>query len=558
MDGLTLVGIAIVVLVLAYAIYGRWLVKIWGIDPGARTPAIRFRWSPEFSPASRSTVFAHQVVSIMGAGPVTGPIIAAMFGWLPAFLWLLIGGVFFGAVQDLAVLYASVKNDGKSMGTLIERYVGRRGRRLLLLFSWLFSILIIAVYADILATTFAGTNADGTRNVPGAVAGTISLHYIFMAIIFGFFVRNVQPGELLELSTGAILIIGMFIAGLKVPLSFDVLVWRWVVFGYCFAASVLPMWALMQPRDYLSSFLLLGMISLGAVGLMVETPKLGMPAFVGFVVNDQPLFPILFITITCAAVSGFHSLVSSGTTSKSIADERDILPVGYGAMLIEVMLGVVALVIVCSRADGAALPEGTPFQLFAGAVGGFLTKLGMPRDMSAAVMTMCLSALTMTTVDSAARLGRMSWQELSMPAPGKEMGLLGKILTKTWVAAGITMGSSYVLCQVGYASIWALFGSVNQLLSALVLVALVVFLRVTGRKGWMLWVPMTFLFATTMSALAMALWRIYGKIVAGQFVLLTDGLQSLIAMALMMLAWQLVWCCVRELRIGEIDGEPAT
>lgn len=554
MDGMTLVGIAVVVVLCAYALYGRWLVKTWGIDPSARTPAVRFEDGQDFAPASRFTVFAHQFSSITGAGPVTGPIIAAMFGWLPAFLWLLIGGVFFGAVQDFTALYASVKNDGKSMGLLIERYVGRTGRRLFLLFSWLFTLLVIAAFADIIATTFNGFGKDGAQNTPGAAAASISMIYIFGAMAFGLFIRKARPGGGLKFAVGVALIFAMLAAGIAWPLYFDVPTWRYVVFAYCFIASVLPMWLLMQPRDWLSSFLLLGMIAGGAVGILVARPSIEMPAFVGWTVKGQPLFPILFITIACGAVSGFHSLVSSGTSSKSISNERDMLTVGYGAMLVEVLLGVVSLAIACSVAKGGELPAGqTPFQIFAGAVGGFFTMFGLPQHISVCVMTMCVSALAMTTIDSVARIGRMSIQELFVPSEGQEMSALGKIVSNDYVATILTLALAYALCLAGYASIWPLFGSANQLLSALVLVALAVFLRVTGRKGWMLWIPMAFMFAATMSALAMSVWKIFGKIVDGQFVLMVDGLQLAIAAALMVLAVMVASSCVREL-VGARGG----
>ncbi|MBQ9565380.1 MAG: carbon starvation protein A [Synergistaceae bacterium] len=551
MNGLTLVGIAIVTLLLAYLLYGRWLVKTWGIDPTARTPAYRFEDGQDFAPASRFTVFAHQFSSITGAGPVTGPIIAAMFGWLPAFLWLLIGGVFFGAVQDFTSLYASVKNDGKSMGLLIERYVGRVGRRLFLLFCWLFTLLVIAAFADIIASTFNGFTKDGAQNDPGAAAASISMLYIFVAMTFGFFIRLFKPGETAKLLAGIVLIVAMLALGIACPLYYDAATWRYVVFAYCFIASVLPMWLLMQPRDYLSSFLLLGMIAGGAIGIVVVNPAIEAPAFVGFTVKNQPLFPMLFITIACGAVSGFHSLVSSGTSSKSISNERDMLPVGYGSMVVETLLGVVALVIACSAAPGGGLRTGTPFQIFAGAVGGFFTMFGLPQSVSVAIMTMCVSALAMTTIDSVARIGRMSLQEFFVPGEGEKQGalmaFLGKLLSNNYIATFLTLALSYALCQAGYASIWPLFGASNQLLSALVLVSLAVFLRMTGRKGWMLYVPMTFMFVVTMSALAMSVYGIFGKLTAGGFVFMVDGLQLIIAVALMILALLVASHCGREL-----------
>ncbi|MBR1602437.1 MAG: carbon starvation protein A [Synergistaceae bacterium] len=547
MNGLTLVVISLIVLIAAYLLYGRWLVKTWGIDETARTPAYRFEDGQDFAPASRFTVFAHQFTSITGAGPVTGPIIAAMFGWVPAFLWLLIGGVFFGAVQDFTALYASVKNDGKSMGLLIERYVGRTGRRLFLLFSWLFTLLVIAAFADIIANTFNGFNKDGAQNTPGAAAASISMIYIFIAMAFGFFIRRANPSEGKKLFIAVILIIAMLAGGIAMPIYLSAAQWRYVVFAYCFIASVLPMWLLMQPRDYLSSFLLLGMIAGGVLGVVITNPVIEAPAFVNFSVNNQPLFPILFITIACGAISGFHSLVSSGTSSKSISNERDMLTVGYGAMLVEVMLGVVSLIIACS----AAKLSGTPFQIFAGTVGGFFNMFGLPQNISVAIMTMCVSALAMTTIDSVARIGRMSLQELFVPSEGQEMSALGKVLSNNYIATALTLVLAYALCLAGYASIWPLFGAANQLLAALVLVSLSVFLKMTGRKGWMLYVPMTFMFIVTMSALLISVYNIIMKLVNNNFVFMVDGLQLIIALALMTLAVLVVSHCGRELVYGK-------
>ena len=536
MNGLTLVGFALVAFVAAYFLYGRWLVRTWGIDPSAKTPAQMYEDGGDFAPASRFTVFAHQFSSITGAGPVTGPIIAAMFGWAPAMLWLLVGGIFFGAVQDFTALYASVKNQGKSMGMLIEQYVGAAGRRLFLLFCWLFTLLVLAAFADILANTFNGFTKAGTLNIPGAQAATISLLYIVVAMGFGFFIRRFEPSGIVKLLVAIVLVVAMFAVGMEFPLYLDANSWRYVTFGYCFIASVLPMWLLMEPRDYLSSFLLLGMVFGGVVGVLVANPVINMPAFVGFTVKGQSLFPILFITIACGAVSGFHSLVSSGTSSKAIKNERDMLPVGYGAMLVESLLGVVALVIACAAASNGTLPQGTPFQIFAGAIGGFFQMFGLPAAVSACIITMCVSALAMTTIDSVARIGRMSLQELAAPSEGQEGTPVEKFLMNQYVATIITLVLAYALCLAGYMNIWPLFGAANQLLSALVLISLALFLKTTGRTGWMLYVPMTFMFLVTMSALVLSVVGIVGKLSAGNFVLMVDGLQLVLAIALMTLA----------------------
>ena len=537
MTGLMLLGIALVVCACGYFIYGRWLVRLWGVDPNARTPAYVHEDGNDYVPSSKFTVFAHQFSSITGAGPVTGPIIAAMFGWAPVMLWLMIGGIFFGAVQDFTALYASVKNEGKSMGMLIEQYIGKTGKKMFLLFSWLFTLLVTAAFADIVASTFNGFKADGGLATPNAAAASISMLYIVVAIAFGYFLKKCPLAEGPKLAVAIVLMIAMLWTGIEYPLYYDKTTWLYVVFAYMFMAAVMPMWLLMEPRDYLSVFLLLGMIASGVIGVIFTNPSIELPAFNGFVVNGQPLFPILFITIACGAVSGFHSLVSSGTSSKTVSNEKDMLFIGYGSMLIESILAVVSLIVVGAAATGGVMPKGTPFQIFAGAVGGFMGMFGLSAHVATCVITMCVSALALTTLDSVGRIGRMCFQELFTSGKPEEMSGLQKILTNKYFATVITLFFGYLLCLGGYMNVWPLFGAANQLCAALVFISLSVFLKVTGRQGWMLYVPMGFMFAATMSALAMSIYGIVNKLVTGApFGMLTDGLQLVVAIALIILA----------------------
>lgn len=537
MTGLMLLGIALVVCACGYFIYGRWLVRLWGVDPNARTPAYVHEDGNDYVPSSKFTVFAHQFSSITGAGPVTGPIIAAMFGWAPVMLWLMIGGIFFGAVQDFTALYASVKNEGKSMGMLIEQYIGKTGKKMFLLFSWLFTLLVTAAFADIVASTFNGFKADGGLATPNAAAASISMLYIVVAIAFGYFLKKCPLAEGPKLAVAIVLMIAMLWAGIEYPLYYDKTTWLYVVFAYMFMAAVMPMWLLMEPRDYLSVFLLLGMIASGVIGVIFTNPSIELPAFNGFVVNGQPLFPILFITIACGAVSGFHSLVSSGTSSKTVSNEKDMLFIGYGSMLIESILAVVSLIVVGAAATGGVIPKGTPFQIFAGAVGGFMGMFGLSAHVATCVITMCVSALALTTLDSVGRIGRMCFQELFTSGKPEEMSALQKVLTNKYFATVITLFFGYLLCLGGYMNVWPLFGAANQLCAALVFISLSVFLKVTGRQGWMLYVPMGFMFAATMSALAMSIYGIVNKLVTGApFGMLTDGLQLVVAIALIILA----------------------
>ncbi len=537
MTGLMLLGIALVVCACGYFIYGRWLVRLWGVDPNARTPAYVHEDGNDYVPSSKFTVFAHQFSSITGAGPVTGPIIAAMFGWAPVMLWLMIGGIFFGAVQDFTALYASVKNEGKSMGMLIEQYIGKTGKKMFLLFSWLFTLLVTAAFADIVASTFNGFKADGGLATPNAAAASISMLYIVVAIAFGYFLKKCPLAEGPKLAVAIVLMIAMLWAGIEYPLYYDKTTWLYVVFAYMFMAAVMPMWLLMEPRDYLSVFLLLGMIASGVIGVIFTNPSIELPAFNGFVVNGQLLFPILFITIACGAVSGFHSLVSSGTSSKTVSNEKDMLFIGYGSMLIESILAVVSLIVVGAAATGGVMPKGTPFQIFAGAVGGFMGMFGLSAHVATCVITMCVSALALTTLDSVGRIGRMCFQELFTSGKPEEMSGLQKVLTNKYFATVITLFFGYLLCLGGYMNVWPLFGAANQLCAALVFISLSVFLKVTGRQGWMLYVPMGFMFAATMSALAMSIYGIVNKLVTGApFGMLTDGLQLVVAIALIILA----------------------
>ena len=549
MSGLGIMLIAVAALLAGYSGYAKWLEKTWGINPDEPTPAVRINDGKDFSPASRWTVFAHQFTSITGAGPVTGPIIAAMFGWLPALLWMIVGGIFFGAVQDFTALYASVKNGGRSVGMIIEDYVGRTGRQLFLLFCWLFTLLVIAAFCDMVANTFNGFSKTGAELMPNAAAASISLLYMFVAVLFGIYLKYVRPSAGVQLVVGIVLMVVMLAVGISFPIYADAVTWRYVVFAYLFAASVMPMWLLKQPRDYLSMFLLIGMILCAVVGVCIQNPTINMPAYVGFTVNNLDLFPILFVTIACGAVSGFHSLVSSGTSSKMISSEKDMRLVGYGSMCVEVVLGVVSLVVVCAAATNGKLPAGTPFQIFSGSVASFLTEIfGVPQQVSACILTMCVSALALTSVDAVARIGRMSLQELFMPPAGQEKTAVQKLFTNTAFATVLTLLGGYALCIAGYMSVWPLFGSANQLLSALVLTGMAVFLKSTGRKGWMLYAPMTIMFIVTMTALVSQVIKIVKAAMDGTFVMMVHGLQFVVAAALIVLALLVVYHCVLRLR----------
>ncbi|MGN0406926.1 MAG: carbon starvation protein A [Bacteroides sp.] len=555
MNGLVIILIAIVVLACGYLFYGRWLANKWGLDPKAKTPAYTHEDGQDYVPSSKFTVFSHQFSSIAGAGPVTGPILASVFGWVPVLLWLLIGGLFFGAVQDFGALYASVKNEGKSMGMLIEKYIGKTGKKLFLLFCWLFTLLVIAAFTDMVAGTFASVgvaNITETVAYDNACAASISMLFIVGAVIFGLIQKKVGTmKEWVKAVVAIALIAVMFALGMLLPIHATKQVWVYIVMAYIFLASVLPMWLLMQPRDYMTTFMLLGMIIGAVLGVLVAHPDMKLNAFNGFTVaGTGNLFPALFVTIACGAVSGFHSLVSSGTSSKTISNEKDMPMVGYGAMVVESLLGVVALVVVGAVAVNGTKPAGTPFAIFSAGVAGFLAQMGIPESFAKVFMTMCVSALALTSLDSVARIGRMSFQELfykDTTDPAKMEGWR-KFITNKYFATIITLFFGYLLCLGGYNNVWALFGSANQLLAALVLIALSVFLKTTGRTGWTLYIPMCAMLVVTFTALIQKTIAICTKLfVTGGFVFLVDGLQLIIAILLMVLGVMVAFSCFSKL-----------
>ena len=558
MNGLVIVLIGIVALGAGYLFYGRWLAKKWGIDPNAKTPAYTHEDGQDYVPSSKFTVFSHQFSSIAGAGPVTGPILASVFGWVPVLLWLIIGGLFFGAVQDFGALYASVKNEGKSMGMIIEKYIGRTGRKLFMLFCWLFTLLVIAAFTDMVAGTFVGKGVEGMTDITSyanSAAASISMLFIVVAVIFGLIQKKVgKMNEVVRAVVAIALLVAMFAIGMKLPIYATKNAWIYIVMAYLFLASVMPMWLLMQPRDYMTTFMLLGMIIGAVVGVLVAHPSMQLNAFNGFSVVDAAgaksyLFPTLFVTIACGAVSGFHSLVSSGTSSKTISNEKDMPMVGYGAMVVESLLGIVALVVVGAVAVNGTKPDGTPFAIFSSGVAGFLEKLGVPNHVATVFMTMCVSALALTSLDSVARIGRMSFQELFYgdTTDPEKMPAWQRVLTNKYFATVITLFFGYLLTLGGYTNVWPLFGSAIQLLAALVLIALSVFLKTTGRTGWTLYAPMFVMLAVTFTALVQKTIALVTNMVNGKATLLVDGLQFIVAILLMVLGVLVAFSCLKKL-----------
>ena len=560
MNTLVIVLIAAVCLVCAYALYGRWLAKTWGIDPKAETPAVRHKDGKDYVPTDGWTVFSHQFSSIAGAGPVTGAIQAAAFGWLPVLLWILLGGIFFGAVTDFGALYASVKNEGRSMGMLIEKYIGKLGRKLFLLFCWLFTLLVIAAFADMVAGTFNAYTEPGVlaeaAQVNGA-AGTISLLFIVFAMIFGLLQKKFAFTGWKEGAVGLVCTVAALALGMAMPLIAGKEAWIYITFIYIFFAAVLPMWLLKQPRDYMTTFMFIGMIAGAVLGLLVAHPTMNLPVYTGFDnASLGTLFPILFVTVACGAVSGFHSLVSSGTSSKTVSNEKDMLKVGYGAMVLESLLAVLALCVAGAAAAADGTPAaGTPFQVFSNGVAGFFQMFGVPVYVAQCFMTMCVSALALTSLDAVARIGRMSFQELfSLDDMSKAEGWR-KLLCNTYFATIITLAGGFVLTRIGYSNIWPLFGSANQLLSALVLVTLCVFLKVTGRSNKMLFPPLVIMLCVTFTALVQRLIALIKAYQAGSAAFLVEGLQLILAVLLIALGLTIVINSLRAYAAARKNSE---
>ena len=553
MSGILMMAIAIVVLGGAYLLYGRYLANKWGIDPNAKTPAYELEDGVDYVPADTNVVFGHQFASIAGAGPINGPIQAAMFGWLPVLLWILIGGVFFGAVQDFASMYASVKNKGRTIGYIIEEYIGKLGKKLFLAFCWLFCILVIAAFADVVAGTFNGFALNDAGEAAekiqanGAVAMT-SMLFILEAVGLGFIIKYCKLNKWVNTGIAILMLVAAVAIGLKVPVFLSRGIWHLTIFAYICIACVVPVWALLQPRDYLNSYLLIFMIVAAVIGIFIANPQCNLNAFNGFTVNGQYLFPILFVTIACGAVSGFHSLVSSGTASKQIKNEKNMLPVSFGAMLMESMLAVIALIAVASFASGEAAAQGlkTQPQIFAGAIANFLTAAGLPYSLVFTLINLAVSAFALTSLDSVARIGRLSFQEFFQEDDPAKASPISKVMTNKYFATVITLVLAYLLAKVGYAEIWPLFGSANQLLSALALIACAVFLKKTNRQGVMLWVPMFFMLVVTFSALGMTIVKLVNAFAAGG---LTVGtfLQLVFAVLLLILGVIVAGAGIRKL-----------
>jgi len=548
MNGLIILIISIITLFSAYLFYGRFLARKWRIDPSRKTPACELEDGQEYVPTSPAVLFGHEFSSIAGAGPINGPIIAAMFGWLPALLWLLFGSIFFGAAHDFAALYTSVKNKGKSIGYVIECYVGKAGKRLFLIFVWLFSVLISAVFSDIVAGTFSGFIGEGVHNRINASVASSSCLFIAAAIVLGLFIRKRKASGLASGIIAVDMLIICIVIGLFFPVFLNKSLWLYLVYAYIFIASVVPVWALGQPRNYLNSFLLLAMMLAAFIGVIFTAPPISIPAFTGFNINGNYLFPALFVTIACGAISGFHSLVATGAASKQISNEKHMLPISYGAMLVETLVAILALIAVGSLAWNGKLPEGTPPVIFATAVSGFLSQLGLPSQASFVIVSLAVSSFVLTTLDTVARLGRLSFQELfSADDQSQPDKFWVKLLRNKAAASIFTLLPAFLLATMGYQNIWALFGAANQLLAALTLIACTLFFKKTKRRYSMLVIPTVIMLAVTYTSLSITIYRKLMLLINGNFNPADDLIQMCIAVLLLVLGVLVAFSCAGKL-----------
>ena len=539
MNSLVLLIICIAVLVCGYIFYGGWLCKQWGVgESNQPTPAHRMEDGVDYVPAKAPVLMGHHFSSIAGAGPITGPIGAAMFGWLPVTLWVLIGGIFFGGAHDFGALFASIRHDGQSIGEVISANMSRRAKRLFIIFSYLTLILVVAAFASIVASTFGATVDEATGAIDVAASGTqasvamVSILFILIAIVFGFCVyrRNVPMG--IASVIGVIAIVVIMAVGMNFhPIYLTTKTWMIIVGIYIAVASVTPVWILLQPRDYLSSFLLYAMMAVALVGVVLSHAQLGgtdgLPMVTSFAVDNgngmQYMFPVLFTTVACGAISGFHSLVSSGTTSKQLDKETDAKPIAYGGMLLECVLAVVTICAInFAYKYNAANPDSAltgATAIFGGGIANMYSMFGQHTvNVLRTLLVLTYSAFCLTSLDTATRLARFMFQEFWLE-PGQTPKDIKegwkKVMVNPYFATILTVVLGIILGMTGYSKIWGLFGAANQLLAGIGLLAVATWLGNAGKNNKMFLLPMAFMIVVTIASLCLTIKNQVGLISAG-------------------------------------------
>ena len=535
MTALLIILAAIALLFIGYVVYGSWLAKQWGIDPARKTPALEKEDGVDYLAAKPAVLMGHHFSSIAGAGPINGPIMAAVFGWVPVFLWCVIGGIFFGGLQDFGSLFASIRNDGKSVGEIIKQSLGKTSKKLFIIFALLVLILVIASFVNVVAGTFLtvfsadavtklGVVANPTNNQTTAM---ISVLFIVLAVVYGIVTNRFGVKTLPATIGGIICIVGIVIFGLNFGLSFNRNFWIFVVALYIAVASLIPVWIMLQPRDYLSSFLLYAMMLIAFVGIFVGTfssrdVTFSIPAFTGFKVGGNFIFPTLFITVACGACSGFHSLIASGTTSKQLDSEKTAKAVGYGSMLIESALGIVSLIAVGVVWEAWKGKEfGSPSAAFgAGIATLFADKGTSVYNTITALLTLAVSVFALTSLDSATRLSRFMFSELFLKddeVTWKDATGVRKLLANPLFGTALMVIIGSTLGALKLSAIWSLFGAANQLLAGIALLAVAAWLGEVGKNNKMFFIPMIFMLAATLTQLVITVIKQTGIIAAGKF-----------------------------------------
>ncbi len=496
MRSIWLILFAVFSFVIAYIYYGRFLFRRFKLDPKRTTPAHTMEDGIDYVPAKTPVLLGHHFASIAGASPIIGPVTAAVFGWLPVFIWVVLGSIFIGGVHDFSSIVASIRHRGRSIGEIINEHIGSLGKKLFLVFAWSTLILVIAVFTILVARTFVLVPA----------AATSSLFFLILAVIFGVAVYRMQIPLGIASIIGIALLLGGVWLGIIFPIKINFIMWIFILLIYITIASVTPVWILLQPRDYLNSFLLYMLIFGAGLGIIVGNPQIHLNAFNGFSTNIGYLFPLLFVTVACGAVSGFHSLVGSGTTSKQLDKETDARVIGYGGMLMEGMLAVVALIAAATITSGTyqefiSTDGGGPIALFSASVGGFMSKLGVPIDVGTTFSALAVSAFALTSLDTATRLARFSFQEFFETNEKTTMSIIS---SNRYAATGVGVIIAGILALSGeWKAIWPIFGSANQLLAAVALLAVSVWLAKQQIKNAFVLYPMGFMFAVTFSALVL-------------------------------------------------------
>ena len=518
MTALFIIIAAIVLLFIGYVVYGSWLAKQWGIDPTRKTPAVEKNDGVDYCAAKPAVLMGHHFSSIAGAGPINGPIQAAVFGWVPVFLWCVIGGIFFGGLQDFGSLFASIRHDGKSVGEIIKDSMGSKAKKLFIIFALLVLILVIASFVNVVAGTFltaagaAGKAAFGfvTKPTGNQTTAMISLLFIVLAIVYGILTNKCGLKTLPATIIGIAGIVLITILGLNVGFAMSRTAWIVFIGIYIAIASLVPVWILLQPRDYLSSFLLYAMIALALVGI-IASPITGnatftIPAFAGWKTGLGTMFPALFITVACGACSGFHSLISTGTSSKQLDNEKNAKAIGYGSMLIESALGIISLIavgMVFEKYKSGGF--GSPSAAFGAGLATLFGKENTPAyNTIYALLTLAVSVFALTSLDTGTRLSRFMFSELFLKdgeATWKDAKGFRKILANPLFGTGIMVLIGCILGGLKLSAIWSLFGAANQLLAGLALMAVAAWLGQAGKNNKMFFIPMIFMLAATLTQL---------------------------------------------------------